>query len=257
MFAWFRNRRRRKLLEEPFPPWWETILQRNVGHYPRLSDAEQVRLRDIARILVAEKTWEGSSGLFPTEEMKVTVAAQMALLLLGLEHDYFSRVDSVIIYPENFRTPNPEDWEDDELSDRVLSGQAVYRGPVILTWPDVLAEGRDPACGANVVVHEFAHQLDFLDFETNGTPPLGDAAAEARWAQVMSAAFGRHQHDLSAGRETFFSPDAGESEGEFFADASEAFYCVPADLRAEEPEVYDILRGYYRVDPLTWFPEST
>ena len=59
MFSWLRNRRRKKLLAGPFPPWWEAVLKRNVGHYPRLSAAEQARLRDVTRILVAEKTWEG------------------------------------------------------------------------------------------------------------------------------------------------------------------------------------------------------
>jgi Mlc titration factor MtfA (ptsG expression regulator) len=258
MFSWLRNRRRKKLLAEPFPPWWEAVLKRNVGHYPRLSPAEQARLRDATRILVAEKTWEGVGGLFVTDEIKLTVAAQAALLLLGSDHDYYARVDSVVVYPNSFRTPVAEDgWEDDELSDTVSSGQAVYRGPVILSWDEALAEGRDPTAGYNVVLHEFAHQLDFLDNVVNGTPPLGDPALEARWKRVMQAAFDGHRAQLDRGEETFFTEHAAEDETEFFADATEAFYCQPANLRAEYPDVYELLRGYYRVDPLRWFPESS
>lgn len=258
MFSWLRNRRRRKLLEEPFPPWWEAVLRRNVGHYPRLSDAERARLRDVTRVLVAEKRWEGCGGFHVTDEVKVTVAAQAALLLLGIDHDYYARVDSVIVYPSVFRTPNPEDgWEDDELSDTCLSGQAVYRGPVILSWDEVLPEGRDPDLGYNVVVHEFAHQLDFLDYEVNGTPPLDDPALAAKWGPVMTAAFERHRKALKRGHDTFFTEHAADDATEFFADASEAFYCRPADLRTEEPGVYELLKGYYRVDPLLWFPETT
>src|SRR5690349_21377310 len=130
LFSWLRNRRRRRLLAEPFPLRWEEFLRRNVGHYPRLSPPEQAKLRDITRVFVAEKTWEGCGGLFVTEEMKVTIAAQAALLLLGADHDYYARVDSVVVYPSSFRTPVAEDdWEDDGLSDTALSGQAVYRGP--------------------------------------------------------------------------------------------------------------------------------
>lgn len=255
MFSFFRKRRRRKLLDEPFPPWWEQILVRNVGHYPRLSPSEQAKLRDIARVLIAEKKWEGVGGLFCTDEIKVTVAAQAALLLLGIEHDYYPRVASVVVYPDNFRTPNPEDdWEDDELSDDILSGQAVYRGPVILAWRDVLDEGRDPACGANVVVHEFAHQLDFLDNEGNGTPPLADKAAERHWHAVMQAAYDAHRKELASGAETFFTEHAGDDETEFFADATEAFYCDPHGLLEVAPAVYELLKGYYRVDPTAWFP---
>lgn len=257
MFSWFRARRRRKLLAEPFPPWWEAVLRKNVGHYPRLSPDEQARLRDVTRILVSEKHWEGCGGLFVTDEIKLTIAAQAALLLLGADHDYYARVDSIIVYPDTFRTPNPEDdWEDDELSDTVLSGQAVYRGPVIVSWGEALPEGRDPACGYNVVLHEFAHQLDYLDNAVNGTPPLDDPGLEARWRSVMQAAFEAHRAALDRGEETFFTEHAAENETEFFADATEAFYCQPAALREEFPGVYELLRGYYRVEPLKWFPDS-
>src|SRR4051794_39794649 len=102
-FSWLRNRRRRKLLAEPFPIRWEAILNRNVGHYPLLSPDERARLRDTTRVLIAEKVWEGCGGLFVSEEMKVTIAAQAALLLLGLEHDYYHRVTSVVVYPAEFR----------------------------------------------------------------------------------------------------------------------------------------------------------
>ena len=255
MFGFFRDRRRRKLLATPFPHHWEVVLRRNVGHYPRLTADEQAKLRDITRVLLAEKHWEGCGGQFITDEIKLTVAGQAALLLVGLpEHDHFARVTSVIVYPDEFRTPNPEDgYEDDQLSDTALDGQAWYRGPVIVGWKNALEEGRDPECGFNLVIHEFAHQLDFLDGETNGTPPLADRAAEDRWRAVMTAAFERHKKELRRGAETFFTEHAGDDETEFFADATEAFYCRPHDLEEEAPEVFDLLRGYFRVDPRGWF----
>ena len=258
LFSWLRNRRRRKLLAEPFPVRWEAFLRANVGHYPRLSAGEQARLRDITRVLVAEKTWEGCGGLFVTEEMKVTIAAQAALLLLGADHDYYARVDSVVVYPKSFRTPVAgDDWEDDELSDTALSGQAVYRGPVILSWDEVLPEGRDPDGGYNVVVHEFAHQLDFLDNVVDGTPPLDDREQEARWRYVMTGAFEAHRRALGrGGEEPFFTPHAAENETEFFADATEAFFCRPEDMKELYPEVYQLFAAYYRVDPVKWFAES-
>jgi Mlc titration factor MtfA (ptsG expression regulator) len=255
LFSWLRNRRRRKLLAEPFPIRWEKFLRENIAHYARLSEAEQARLRDITRILVAEKEWEGGRGLFVTEEMKVTIAAQAALLLLGADHDYYARVDSVVVYPGAFRTPvRDEFWEDDDLSDQELDGQAVYRGPVILSWEDVLPEGRDPDCGYNVVIHEFAHQLDFLDNIVNGTPPLDDPALEARWRYVMTVAFEDHRRAVGKGEEElFFTEHAAESETEFFADATEAFFCRPGDMKEMYPEVYQLLAAYYRVDPEKWF----
>ncbi|MDB5313117.1 MAG: hypothetical protein JWO38_7319 [Gemmataceae bacterium] len=253
-FSWLRNRRRRKLLAQPFPIRWEGFLRQNVAHYPRLSAAEQARLRDITRVLVAEKKWEGGRGLFVTEEMKVTIAAQAALLLVGADHDYYARVDSFVVYPGAFRTPVLEDaWEDDDLSDQELDGQAVYRGPVIVSWEDVLPEGREPDYGYNLVIHEFAHQLDFLDNLVNGTPPLGDPALEARWRYVMTVAFEDHRRALAEGDDLFFTEHAASSETEFFADATEAFFCRPEDMKEMYPEVYQLLEAYYRVDPVKWF----
>lgn len=255
MFAWLRRRRREKLLAEPYPPHWDAVLARNVGHFARLTLDQQQRLRDVTRILVAEKIWESVGGFHVTEEVKITVAAQAGLLLLGLkDHDYYARVESVVIYPTAFRTPVREDaWEDDELSDTMLSGQAVYRGPVILSWDEVLPEGREPDIGYNVVLHEFAHQLDFLDGAIDGTPPLDDPVLAAKWEPVMQAAFDRHVNALKAGEDTFFTEHAAENETEFFADATEAFYCRPADLYGEEPDVYELLAGYYGVEPRDWF----
>jgi Mlc titration factor MtfA (ptsG expression regulator) len=163
----------------------------------------------------------------------------------------------VVVYPNQFRTPNPDDdWEDDELSDSVLCGQAVYRGPVILSWSDVLDEGSYPECGYNVVVHEFAHQLDFLDGTVNGTPPLDDKALAAKWGPVMSAAYRDHVNLLEAGEEGFFTPHAADNETEFFADACEAFFTRPHDLEAECPGVYELFTGYFKLDPRRWFPEG-
>jgi Mlc titration factor MtfA (ptsG expression regulator) len=255
LFSWLRARRRRKLLAEPFPVRWLAFFDRNVGHYPRLSPPEQNLLRDRTRVLVAEKRWLGRGGLFVTEEMKVTIAAQASLLLLGIDHGYFPSVREVVVFPSEFRTPvADDDWEDDGLSEMPLAGQAVDRGPVLLAWDEVLSEGRDPDAGYNVVIHEFAHQLDFLDGLAGGTPHLGDHDLETRWHYAMTVSFENHyqavrKHDPDA----YFSPHAAESESEFLAEASEAFFCRPNVLNELLPEVYRLFAAYHRVNPLQWF----
>src|SRR5262245_51986468 len=105
VFSWWRRRRRQKLLAQPFPASWLEILNRNVAHYGLLSEAEQARLRDDLRVFIAEKHWEGCGGLAITDEIKVTIAAQACLLLLAIEHDYFSRVMSILVYPTKYAAP--------------------------------------------------------------------------------------------------------------------------------------------------------
>ena len=258
LFSWLRARRRRKMLAEPFPLRWAAFLERNVGHYPLLAATEQARLREITQVLVAEKRWLGRGGLVVvSEEMTVTITAQAALLLLGAERDYFRRVRDVVVFPTEFRTPVAgDDWEDDFLSDTALAGQAVDSRAVLLAWDEVQREGPDPAAGYNVVVHEFAHQLDFVDGVSLGTPALGDAALETRWKYVWAVAFADHRRAIREGGETFFTPHAADDEAEFFADATEAFYCRPHDLKALHAEMYGLLAAYYRVDPCAWFRDE-
>lgn len=254
MFSWFRNRRRRKLLAEAFPSHWEAILRRNVTLYRRLPVPDQSKLRDLLRILIHEKVWEAARGFFVTEEMKITIAAQAAIMLIGMtDHDYFGRVPSVVVHPGEFRRPDPEDPTiEDEVTDQIVDGLASYRGPVVVGWEQARHEALHPDEGFSVVIHEFAHQLDFQDEYTDGTPPLPTRADEERWAEVMTVAFQRHRRQLDRGTITFFSHQAGDSETEFFADVSEAFFCRPADLKAEEADVYSILARFYGVDPIQW-----
>src|SRR5713226_4249803 len=188
ILRWLQNRKRRKLLAAPFPLEWLDYLHKNVAHYRALTDTEKAKLRDDLRIFIAEKYWEGCKGLEVTAEMKVTIAAQACLLLLGLEHDYFRRVKTILIYPEGFRPGNEDPLHDDLVNEDHIEalGQASYRGPVIISWADALSGGQNEADGLNVVLHEFAHELDFLDGTFDGTPPLKDRAQYQKWQEVMT-----------------------------------------------------------------------
>lgn len=255
LFNFFRDRRRRKLLAAPWPDVWQQILIRNVPYFFRLPANLQTKARDIARIMVAEKYWEGCAGFQINEEVQVTIAAQAALLLLGMDHDYYQRVMTILVYPSAFLTTRPDENTDDAfVPDKAALGQAVFRGPVILAWDDVLAKGRRPEGGENVVIHEFAHQLDFLDNTVDGVPPLASEKDRQEWLTIMNQALEAHRQALAERRRSFFTDQTAESVTELFAYASEAFYCIPMDLAAEYPEVFRLLQNYYRVDPRQWQP---
>jgi Mlc titration factor MtfA (ptsG expression regulator) len=255
MFAWHRRYRRQRLLTQPYPEGWVSFLERNVAHYHLLNERQQSRLRNDTRILVAEKNWEGCRGLKVTDEVKVTIAAQACLMVLGLDQDRFSRVLSILVYPSLFAIPH-EGWPDEKGKREVLAGQAVYRGPVILAWDSVLAEGRDPSTGRNIVVHEFAHHLDFLDGTINGTPDLGSSEQARRWQEVMTIEYSRLQRAIRRGHKTFLGDYAARNETEFFAVASERFFTQPERLRHYHAALYEVLGEYYRIEPIRWFTGS-
>lgn len=239
---------RRQLLAEAFPEEWDVWLSEHVAHYRLLTGDERARLQDDARIMMAEKSWEGCDGLKVTELMKLTVTAQAALLLLGLDHDYFGRVRSIVLFPAAF-----EMRDDPRERGPVIIGQAVDFGAVFLSWETVLAQAREPACGHNLVIHEFAHQLDFLDGYTNGAPALRNRDQTRRWQRIMQGTFQRLRRDLQEGRKTLLGSYAATNPTEFFSVASEKFFTRPAELREKHTELFDVLAEYYRVNPVNWF----
>lgn len=256
IFPWSRDHRRRELLAQPFPENWLALLRVNVRHYALLREADQARLRDDLRVLIAEKNWEGARGLAVTDKVKVTVAAQAALLLLGLTHDYFADVETVIVYPASYvateRTWGPGGVLNETPTPRM--GETSHRGPVIVSWADALAAGRGHAGGRSVVLHEFAHRLDLRDGAVDGVPPLGDARQYDEWSQVMSSEFQTLLADMQEGRPTLLDAYGATNAGEFFAVATECFFETPHPLEQMHPRLYGVLRDFYRQDPAGRMP---
>jgi Mlc titration factor MtfA (ptsG expression regulator) len=250
LFAWLKQRRRRRLLATPFPDEWLAYLRKNVALYATLTEAEQAKLRDDLRVFVAERHWEGCGGLTVTDEMKVTIAAQACLLVLNLEHDDFGRVPSVLVYPSGYRSPAERHGPDGTVGgDPGRLGEAWYRGPVVLAWDSVLGGGKNPHDGQNVVLHEFAHQLDFLDGYADGTPLLPSHAAYRRWHEVMTAEYNHLVAESERGRATVLDAYGATNPAEFFAVATEAFFEKPVQMQHRHPALYEVLHDYYRQDP--------
>src|SRR5262245_16908872 len=101
LFAWLKNRRRRKLLATPFPAEWLPVLER-LGHYRLLDARDQAKLRDDVRIFLAEKEFEGCKGFVVTDEVRVTIAALASILTLGLPDCHFDNVHTILVYPKGF-----------------------------------------------------------------------------------------------------------------------------------------------------------
>jgi len=254
VFAWFRERRRRKLTQATFPSAWEEMIRRNVAHYCMLEDAERAHLRALIQVFIAEKNWEGAGGLELDDEIRVTVSAQACLLILGLPHNYYQNVQSIIVYPSTVVPPQRRLGSFENTitpldAEQPILGQAFLRGPVIIIWDAALRGGRHPELGHNVVYHEFAHKLDMLDGAADGTPPLRDRAEYRDWSLVCSSEYKRLRHDAETGKKSFLSAYAATSAAEFFAVATEQFFDRPRLMIAQTPDLYRVLQEYYRQNP--------
>ena len=251
IFSWLRERRRRSLRSGPFPEPWREALEQNVRDYRDLGQDEQATVRRYVQVFAAEKHWEGCGGLTITDEVRVTIAAQVGILVLGLGDQYFDHVLSILIYPAAYVAPGAATSSGAGVAeaDSARLGEAWYRGPVVLSWTDVLAGGRRRTHG-NVVYHEFAHQLDMLNGRNvDGTPPLETAQQDRRWLEVTDEEFRRLTHECAHGRHTLIDCYGATNRAEFFAVITETFLTRPHALQELHPELYAILSEVYRQDP--------
>lgn len=254
MLSWFRRRRRARILAEPFPAEWLAHLERNVRHYGYLSAEEQARLRDWVQVFIAEKTWVGCGGLEVTDEVRVTIAAQAGILVLGIPHEfYFDNILSVLVYPTAFIKPHA--WPNESgLVDpeQITMGEAWHRGPIVLSWQDALHGGNSPGNAQNLVFHEFAHQLDGIDGDTDGMPPLETRDQVRRWKEVTGLEYRRLVAASQRGQRTLLDWYGATNEAEFFAVATECFFEQPRRMARQHPELYDVMRRFFRQDPQSW-----
>lgn len=249
MFNWFKNRRRRKALAAPWPELWSQHLDRNVRLSRDLNDFEAGRLKQIVQIFVAEKHWEGCEGLSVTEEMKVTIAGQAALLLLGVGEFYFDNVESILIFPKAFLRKTHDGVI---AKDQHRAGEAWQGGPIILSWRDTLSGGRNPDDGRNLVIHEFAHALDGLDGEMGGNVMFDDEATSARWRQVVDREYDELVRCKQQRISTLLDHYGATNQAEFFAVSCETFFEQPRKLKLQHEQLFDLLSIYFRVDPRRW-----
>jgi Mlc titration factor MtfA (ptsG expression regulator) len=254
LFSWWKRRRRRRILAEPFPAAWQAILDADVGHYHLLAGSDQARVREAVQILMAEKSWEGCRGLELTDQIRVTIAALAAVLILRMGDFFFDNVQTILVYPAEFVAPEEKPLAGDvalhDESDRL--GEAHQRGPVILSWTEVQTAAREPGHGENLVFHEFAHQLDMLNGAFDGTPLLADEPLRHRWTTVMDHEYRRLIRAAERGRATLLDSYGATDPAEFFAVATECFFDAPLEMRRVHPELYDLFASYFRQDPAEW-----
>ncbi len=254
-----KRRRREKIRNGPFPAEWLERIEKNVPLYRRLDATDQKELRGHILVFLAEKNFEGCGGLELSEEIKVTIAAQACILLLHREDRLLSRalLDSCLpwrVRSQRLRgTDAPASISETE---QVHLGESWKHGWLILSWDDVLANASDIHDGHNVVLHEFAHQLDSEDGRANGAPPLPHRSMYLAWARILGKDFVRLRHEAQEGLPTVLDQYGATNPAEFFAVATECFFEKPVQLQSKHPELYERLKLYFRQDPALFAPQE-
>jgi MtfA peptidase len=253
-------RRRRILVRSPIDDelWDWAIKEHKIFRW--LGEPDRLRLRELSTIFLAEKLFDPVGGVRLDEELKVSIAAQACLPLLGLDIDWYSDWSTIIVTPREYDVVKRDVDEAGVVHeyDDEFSGEAFDLGPVALSRVDIEASGWGD--GYNVVIHEMAHKLDGRDGAYDGCPPLHRGMDYGAWREAFRGAYESLRSSLErpaqrrgrssrARRGPRIDPYAAESPDEFFAVACEYFFEKPALLRSEYPDVYRQLSLFFRRDP--------
>ena len=247
MFGWWRKRRAARPIPDAL---WQDVL----ASYPFLTprpEAEIGKLRSLAAQFLAEKQFHGGQGLVITDAMALAVAAQAMLPVLHLGLHWYDDFVGIVLHPDEVvarRTAQDESGVVHEW-DEVLSGEAMDRGPVMLSWRDVQEAGPSAAQGYNVVIHEFIHKIDMRDGQADGCPPLATARRKT-WLGVMQPEYERFREQVVIAER--FSGDApwldaygAQDIGEFFAVAGEAYFVNRSRFAQDFPRLLALFDGFF------------
>jgi Mlc titration factor MtfA (ptsG expression regulator) len=246
--------RLKRALRRPMPPAWIEILRRNIPIYQRMPPELQQQLHQRVQHFLHQKKFVGCEGQDIDDEVRVTIAGQACLLLLNRPSRVFPGLETVLVYPSAFLVPRKEVDEAGVVTEtrQDLLGESWGDGRVVLSWDHVRRGAHDWTDGQNVVLHEFAHQLDSESGSNNGAPYLGSPSSYRSWSEVLSRDFADLRTDAIYRQPSVLDHYGATSPAEFFAVATETFFEKPYQLAARHPALYAEFEKYYRVDPRAW-----
>lgn len=238
-----RGRRRRHLRAMSLSEEERALVAEHFPLWERLPAPTRHQVEGWMRVFLEEKSFEACGGLEEvTEEMRLAVAAPACLLIAHRPQDYYERLRSVLIYPDAFHAGD----------DDVRLGESWSTGSVVFSWQSIRQGSANPEDGLNVVLHEFAHQIDQEDGLADGVPEFDEGPDYGRWSAALAPAYERFCERVNAGKRTVLDDYGAESPAEFFAVGTETFFEKPRAMRDEEPEVYREFLRFYGVDPAEW-----
>lgn len=251
----FKRRRRQELRTKPFPADWQRILERNIPLYRRLPPEDQRELHGHIHVFLAEKYFEGCNGLVLTDEIRITIAAQACMLLLHRVPSYYPGLRTILVYPSAYIATSKSIGPGGVITEStgVRLGESWHhtsqRGAIVLSWSDVMSGALGERDGRNVVLHEFAHQLDGEFGGMDGAPNLANPSMYKDWARVLGSEYQALMQNLMRNHRTGIDPYGATNPAEFFAVITEMFFERPRKMREEHRQLYEQLKLFYHQDP--------
>jgi len=252
------KQRRGQLRRQALPAAWENVVTQRLPMYQSLPESLQQELQGLIQIFLDEKQFIGCEGLEITNEIRITIAAQACLLLLNRSTQYYPKLETIYVYPHAYVAKSVE--SDGTIvieGESVRLGESWTDGPLVLSWDSVIGGARNTRDGHNVVLHEFAHQLDQEDGSADGAPILANHNCYRSWATILGKEYEKLCHRKKRRQRSILDKYGAANPAEFFAVATEAFFEKPKQMQKHCPDLYQELKSYYQLDPLNFASSTT
>lgn len=252
IWRWHKHQTRQKIPASHLSDYERTVILQAVPIYQRLPDKLLRPLEGKINLFLDQVEFIGCDGFEIDDEVALSIAAQ-ACLLVANKDMWYQNLQTVLIYPGAFKSRTKE-HHGYVVRERetVRIGESWARGPVILSWEHTEKGALNSNDGHNVVMHEFAHQLDELSGYTDCAPILQRDHSQGEWNRAFYDAFTRLEKDVNTGRKTKIDSYGATAPEEFFAVVVELFFERPAVLNSEEPQIYEQLSKFFQLDPIEW-----
>lgn len=254
----FNELRKRSVLEKikklPFTVQYEAIVVRT-PHYHRLTSADQLKLQRSIVYFIHTKEFMGI-GLEVTEEMKVLIGFYACLLLIHKEtENCYDNLKTIVIYPHSVMIKEVKSYGGIYTKEQfMIQGQSA-NDTVIITWDEAKRESYHMR-HSNVIIHEFAHEIDFMDGQIDGVPPI-ENSKYGGWVHILHKEFNALNSitlkNRDWGKYKLLGAYAATNEAEFFAVVTERFFESPVSLKKHFPELYSELEDFYQIDTVMLF----
>lgn len=248
----FRSIKRYFSARRPLQVQYKNLLQSSIPFYRYLDVSQKSKLEKRMCVLLDEKIFEGCGGLTITEEMKGVISAYAALLIMENASDYYSDLRAILVYPDDYVAPvyevNPGGVITEGSERR--QGESWDSGSIVLSWNDIRESTLDRSNQHNLVIHEFAHQLDDQYGLSSGISMHGKPLNSDEWTAELSKIyrdlldaerFGRSDHPLDLYGAT--------NPAECFAVFMEMFIESPVKLQVRYRNAYRLLSDFLKIDP--------
>jgi len=236
----------KKIESSPLPDNIQQILNK-INYYNKLPDNLKKIVNFKIQWFLKEKTFYGVD-IKVTDEIKVNIAFFACLETVAYKYFCYPSLKYIFVYP-NIIVLHQKRIENIVSNEEMLIEGEATGDAVIIVWNEAKREIQK--CTRNVIIHEFAHELDYAEGAIDGIPPIENTKLQ-EFTKIMFSEYEKFKEKTIKGRFLgkyhLLDKYAATNKAEFFAVMSEYFFVKPELLKKHFPDIYKELKNFYKID---------